>query len=137
MPLHHFTDERNLWSIQRRGLLSWRTLLDRGINHYPGSNELSRTLDERADLDNFVRLCLQDYHPMALVAVEEGRIRNLVWLTIDDAVLNYASLFSDTNATSNGSVVNNDRRTALESEDPQAEVLVPGFVATRWITFPS
>jgi hypothetical protein len=74
---------------------------------------------------------------MALYAVEEGRIRNLVWLTIDDQVLNFACLFSDMNATANDATVDDDVRTALESDDPQAEVLVRGYVAARWITFES
>lgn len=136
MPLYHFTDERNIWSIRRRDLLSRRALVDRGINHYPGSSDLSRRLDERDGLDNFVRLCLSDDHPMAYCAVEEGRIVNLVWLTIDDQVLNFATRFSNTNATANDAIVNGDRQTALASSDRQAEVLVPGFVAVKWITFP-
>lgn len=137
MALYHFTDERNLWSIQRRGLLSWRALVDRGINHYPGSSDLSRRLDERDGLDNFVRLCLNDVHPMAFCAVAERRIVNLVWLMVDDHILNFAALFSDKNATANGAIVDEDPSTALDSNDQQAEVLVPGFVAARWISFPS
>ncbi len=90
MQLYHFTDSRNLWSIKRRGLLSWRKLVDRQIVHHSGSNELSRSLDERDGLDNFVRLCLTDYHPMALVAQEEGRIKELLWLEVDEEVLKFS-----------------------------------------------
>lgn len=74
---------------------------------------------------------------MAYCAVEEGRIRNLVWLTVDDHVINFATLFSNTNATKTGAIVNDDPSTALDSDDRQAEVLVPGYVAARWITFPT
>jgi hypothetical protein len=67
----------------------------------------------------------------------DGRIRAVVWLTIDDAVTRWrATLFSDRNAAANAAVINNNPQTALGSNDPQAEVLVEGSLALRWITFP-
>lgn len=137
MPLYHFTDSRNLPSILGLGLRSWYDLERRGVKHIPGSSPLSRQLDARKNLQDYVRLSLRPSHPMATVAINEGRIARLVWLTVDDAVLRWRStLFSDCNAAANAAIINSDPETALNSTDIQAEILVKGSVAVRWITFP-
>jgi hypothetical protein len=137
MALYHFTDVRNIQSIQRRGLLSWRKLFDWNIQHYPASNEVSRRLDERAQLSDYVRLCLHREHPMEYVARKEGRIYRVVWLEIDSSVTRWrATKFSDINATANDATINHDYRTAYNSPDTQAEVLVQGGINVKWITFP-
>lgn len=137
MPLYHFTDARNLASIKRHGLLSWRKLLDRKIPHHPASNELSRTLDQKKGLDNYVRFCRKPEHPMAGQARFEGRVGNLVWLEISDAITNWrATKFSNRNATASNATISSERSTALESDCVQAEILVEGALAPRWISFP-
>ena len=45
-------------------------------------------------------------------------------------------MFSDVNAVSNQAIINDDKRTFLNSNDIQAEVLVYGSLNTNWITFP-
>lgn len=134
--LYHFTDHRNLVSIRRLGLLSWHRLSDRGIVHIPASNDLSRQLDSRHGLEDYVRLCLTNYHPMATAAVAQGRVDQIAWLRVDHVVVRFDPLFADRNATANGAIINRDPTTAYDSTDPQAEVLIPGFIAVRWITFP-
>lgn len=138
MPLYHFTDGRNVPSIRRYGLLSWQLLVGRGIQHFPASNELSRELDARKDLQNYVRLCLRPQHPMATRALYERRVESLVWLEIDDVVTRWrATRFSDRNATANEARVDSSPATAFSSQDPQAEILVEGSLNPKWITFPA
>jgi len=137
MALYHFTDARNIDSIKQYGLLSWVQLLQRNIDHFPGSNRLSRKLDVQHNLQNYVRLCLRPYHPMAHIAIIEGRIKNIVWLEIGYGVTHWrTTLFSDDNATSNNATVNNESTTAFDSVSNQAEVLIHGSLNSKWITFP-
>lgn len=112
-------------------------MLDRGMRHWPASNELSRNLDRQRNLEDYVRLCLRPEHPMATCAILERRVDRLVWLEVSDAVLHWrATLFSSDNATSNRAIINRDWRTAYKSESNQAEVLVEGSLNVRWIIFP-
>ena len=136
MSLYHFTDRRNLASIKRYGLLSWPELERRGFHYYPGSNSLSRQLDEKHDVANYVHLCLRKYHPMLDQCLREGRIEQFAWLIIDDTVMNWrATLFSDDNAASNHAEIGHDRWIALNSDSNQAEVLVDRSLAAKWIRF--
>lgn len=138
MRLFHFTDSRNLPSIRRHGLLSWSRLLAKGLEHWPASSPDSRTYDARSGLEDYVRLCIRPSHPMADRAVYEGRIRDYVWLEVDEAVTRWAStLFANDNAVAKRTVINGDPRTALESKTGQAEVLIHGRLDQRWITFPA
>lgn len=138
MPLYHFTDPRNIPSIRRHGLLSWTQLKTLGKCHFPASNKLSRNLDTQKGLQNYVRLCLHPNHPMAFRALMDWRIRDVVWLTVSDAVINWhTTLFSDMNAASRRARINSNPQTALESPDPQAEVLVEGSIETQWIEIPN
>lgn len=137
MPLYHFTDVSNLDSIRRMGLRSWKRLVERGIRHRPASDGASRSLDLKKGLEDYVRLAIADYHPMAYMAEKQGRVEGLVWLTIDDRVLRFRPLFSNKNAAAGDAIIDDDPRTAFESENDQAEVLIPGFISLRWIRFPS
>lgn len=137
MALYHFTDPSNIPSIRQYGLLSWYQLVQRGIQHSPASNDFSRNLDQRRNLEDYVRLCLQPSHPMADAALYYGRIRQLVWLQIDDSVLYLpGTLFSSDNATSNRAIINNYRSTAFDSNSPQAEVLIQSHIPVNYIIFP-
>jgi hypothetical protein len=51
--------------------------------------------------------------------------------------MRFNPLFASMNATANGAVVDRNPSPALESEDQQAEVLIPGFIGVRWIQFPT
>lgn len=74
---------------------------------------------------------------MADAALYYGRIKKLVWLQINDAVLNLpGTLFSNDNATSNRAIINNNRFTALHSNSLQAEVLIKTNISVNYIIFP-
>lgn len=135
--LYHFTDPRNIPSIKKYGLLSWYELNKKNIYHIPASNSLSRNLDTRRNLEDYVRLSLNTNHPMFARAINEGRVKNLVWLKIDPIVMNFPdTLFSNDNATSNRAVIINNKDTALKSNSSQAEVLVKKRIDPKYIIFP-
>jgi len=99
--LYHFTDEANLNSIiENEGLFSWSSCNSQNIKiPKPGGSNLSRQLDERAGLENFVRLSFTPDHPMMYAAISDGRIQNPVVLEIDyEVVFLKESKFSDKNA---------------------------------------
>lgn len=133
-PLLHFTDKRNLRSIWRHGLLSWELLESKGIKHFAASTALSRRLDTRAGLGDYVRLCRSNRHPMAYRAQCEGRVGKLVWLEIDPGVVRWRSTrFSDLNATDSSATVGSDADIFYESDDLQAEVMIETALSIRWI----
>lgn len=103
-PLYHFTDRSNLQSIQRHGALySWHYCSINNITiPAPGGTELSRSLDRRYGVHNYVRVSFTRDHPMMHVALKEGRIHYPVILEIDEEVIywNY-SKYANKNATRN------------------------------------
>ncbi len=134
MKLYHFTDASNVDSIMKNGLLSWQELELRRIDHRPGSNRLSRDLDKRKGLEDYVRLSTWRNHPMAWVA-KKDRIENLVWLAVDEAVLDHPdALYSNTNATANRARISRKLATALLIGDRQAEVLVKNSIGPELLT---
>ena len=103
--LYHFTDRDNLASIIKSGhLYSWDYCQTNGINiNKPGGNSLSRELDEKKGLQNYVRLSFNKDNPMLYRAKQEGRISNPVFLEIDPLVIFFRkTLFSKENATKTG-----------------------------------
>lgn len=84
---YHFTDTRNLPSIQQHGLLSPRQLRQKNISVVTGGNEWSRDSSEAAGLDDYVHLALTDDHPMEYIARKEGRIQQTRYLRIHPDVL--------------------------------------------------
>lgn len=102
--LYHFTDEENISSIKENGgLFSWHACKTKGIHikRY-GSNELSRKLDTKKGLENYIRLCFNPNHPMLYAAKYDGRILKPVILFISTNVIFWKdTLFSNINATSN------------------------------------
>ena len=54
--LFHFTDASNIPSIEKHGLMSGASLIEKSIESKMNSDELSRSLDSQADLANYVRL---------------------------------------------------------------------------------
>lgn len=100
--LYHFTDRANLKSIRERGgLFSWQ-YCDRNdvIIPFPGGGILSRQLDSRYGLQDYVRVSFCSTHPMMYVAVNEGRLNNPVVLEISKEVCFFEkTMFSNMNAT--------------------------------------
>ena len=106
--LYHFTDRDNLKSIiENGGLLSWADCEAKGIAiPKPGGGDLSRILDRRDNLQNYVRVSFTPEHPMMYVAMNEGRITNPVILEIDpDVIYDADTKYADRNATRNGANV--------------------------------
>ena len=101
--LFHFTDASNIPSIEKHGLMSGASLIEKSIESKMNSDELSRSLDSEADLENYVRLSFNDQNPMMYQAVDEKRISKPVMLQIMLEVVSRPGVrFSDCNATRNG-----------------------------------
>lgn len=143
--LYHFTDEANLQSIKKHGALySWQYCETNNITiPQAGGGELSRSLDRRHGVQNYVRLSFIRNHPMMYLLQTRGRLGNTVVLEIDPVVVFWKDTkFANKNATRNdvniGSTLDEFKRIRFniikrqnhfdlsEEEKPfyQAEVLV-------------
>jgi len=150
--LYHFTDRSNLDSIIKYGgLFSWYTCEIKGINiPVPGGNELSRDLDIRKNIQDYVRLSFNKKQPMLYVAQREGRIINPFFLEISPEVIFFKNtLFSDENATANSAIIggkledfqrinfkfakSGEWSDELEKKYVQAEVLVKSHIPIKFI----
>ncbi|MCA0237740.1 MAG: DarT ssDNA thymidine ADP-ribosyltransferase family protein [Bacteroidetes bacterium] len=153
--LYHFTDRANIDCIKLHGgLFSWQHLRIAGIEvPYEGGGILSKDLDRRYGLEDFVRVCFTENHPMMYVARNEGRIPNPVILKINTEVCEFQNTkFANMNATRNGHNCGNSladlqrikfevvrQRTHFhlsEQDKPyyQAEVLVKTWIPIEYIT---
>jgi hypothetical protein len=109
--LYHFTDSSNIKSINTLGgLYSWEYL---EVNGYqiprPGGNDLSRKLDKRKKIQDYVRLCFNPNQPMLHVAREDGRIKSPVLIEVDTEVIFFnTTMFSNKNATRTDAVIGGD-----------------------------
>lgn len=149
--LYHFTNYENLESIKKYGgLLSWKTLEDNGIECLaPGGDNLSRQLDEKQGLEDFVRLSFCKDHPMAYRHIVSGKKMVLLKIVLD--VATWAdTLFTNMNATDRDhsigesldfikgldfSAVNQPflKKTDINFKQHQAEVLVKGVIPKECI----
>ncbi len=102
--LYHFTDKENIQSIKRHGALySWHYCQANSIQIIrPGGDQLSRSLDERYKVQNYVRVSFTKSHPMMYIAKSQGRICDPVILEIDPEVVFWKdSKYANKNATRN------------------------------------
>ena len=152
--LYHFTDESNLESIRAFGLYSWSACASNNISiPCPGGGTLSRDLDQKKGLHNYIHLSFNQNHPMAYVAKRDGRIQNPVYLSIDPSVIIWdTTLFSNQNAASTGAVIGGSinhfqsinfdiacgSRWNSDAEKAafQAEVLIKEHIPAEFIRFP-
>jgi hypothetical protein len=154
LKLFHFTDRSNLAMIKKMGgLYSW-DYLERNNISIPkaGGGQLSRMLDARHNLQNFVRTSICQNHPMRHIAFNEGRINDPILLEIDPLIVTLKdSIFSNMNATKNGhkrgAYLEDLKRIKFnlckqpnyfnleEHEKPyyQAEVMVREFIPAKYI----
>jgi len=157
--LYHFTDESNIDSISKGGgLYSWKYCEENNLTiPKPGGGVLSRSLDNRKNLSDYVRLGLNLNLPMMYVAIRDGRISNPYIVEIDPMVILFDdTLFSDENATANNAIIGNQlddflniqfdiamKETYAESEKQsfQAEILIKTFIPycfiKTWYCHPS
>lgn len=148
---YHFTSRKNLSLIkQRGGLYSWRHL-ERQSWSIPvaGGDSLSRQLDSKYGLDDYVRLSFCEDHPMSFRLRQKGE--DIVLLLISPEVAQLSGvLFSDRNAADKshkhdrGMIglrlvdIAATKRRYLSKTDPdfgphQAEVMVPRHVDLKYI----
>ncbi len=149
--LYHFTDRSNLESIKKNGgLYSW-AFCEKEHMHIekPGGSQLSRELDRRDGLQDYVRLTFCTDHPMMYRLRKQGYNLVLLRIKVDVAWLK-DTLFSNMNATDNNSHIGGTiedlklvhfdaaERTYVSRDDPdfklkQAEVLVKTCIPSRYI----
>lgn len=100
--LYHFTDKRNWDSIQQYGgLFSWGYMQENRIAiPYAGGNDLSRSLDIRKNLSDYVRLSFCKNHPMMYRLKLQNYDLVLLKIDIIAATLD-GTLFSNINAADN------------------------------------
>ena len=151
--LFHFTDASNLESIRKNGLLTWKKLDEMKVSAMMNSSGLSRKLDTKKGLADFVRLSFCKKHPMMYIALKEKRVLAPVVLEIKlEVVSRPGVLFCGINAAANAAkasespnVIRFDvvkakslRSVVDESLRPyyQGEVLVPDWVPPHLIKFP-
>ena len=153
--LYHFTDQENINSIKRNGgLYSWWYCEQNNIAiPKAGGGDLSKNLDMRYSLQDYVRLSFTRNHPMMYVAKKEGRINNPIILEINPEVIYWKQTrFSNMNATRTGhsqgseiddfkkirfDIVSQTTHFDLEKDERpyyQAEVLVKTFIPLEYIT---
>ena len=153
IELFHFTDKRNLDSINKHGLLGWETLEKkpyqyiRDVDYFPGCDAKesgdyegniyeegwSRYLDKEAGLTNYIRLSSHKTHYMVRKAPSRGL--DLIFLKISNKVITeLACLFTNQNANKKWSlVIDNDINTFLNSDDSHAEILVHQKIPVNYI----
>jgi hypothetical protein len=86
--LYHFTDVTNLPMIKRfDGLLATTLLRETGEEFCAGGDEDSLLLDVGCGMDKYVHLCFKNRHPSAWRIKEKRPEANLIYLTIDPALL--------------------------------------------------
>jgi len=149
---YHFTDFQNLKSIkENNGLFSWHYADSNGIViNFPGGDTLSRDLDKRYGMQDFVRVSFCTDHPMQYRLEQRGR--NLALLKVDIEVAYYENtIFCNINATDSSHKKGNHledlerirflatKRNFVSKEDPdfkhhQAEVLVKTWIPLEHIT---
>lgn len=86
--LYHFTSTANFPSIAEHGLLSQRSIVERGLADVDyGSDTTSRYSDRRKNRDGFVALCFLDQHPMVHVAQDRCKSGEIGFVHVAPAVL--------------------------------------------------
>ena len=152
--LYHFTDKANLESIKKNGgLLSWYYSEENEIEiNKPGGDDLSRMLDRKYKLHDYVRCSFTKNHPMMFAAIRSMRINDPIILEIDPKIATFeTTMFSDMNATKNGhkrggdlsdftnihfeTVKQKNQFNLGENEIPyfQAEIMVKTFIPIQYI----
>jgi hypothetical protein len=109
--LYHFTDNRNWQSIlEHNGLYSWYHCKMNDIEiPFPGGNELSRNLDRRQGVQDYVHLSFIHNPPMLDKAKQDKRIDKELILEVDPLLIYWETTkFSDMNATDNEVTIGDD-----------------------------
>ena len=150
--LYHFTDRANLRSIKQHGALySWYHCVNNGIDiPVAGGNQLSRDLDARKGLQDYVRVSFTRSHPMMFV--QPIRNRDNIILEVEPEVIfwngtRYANKNATRNDTNIGSSIDDFNQLRFDmfklpnhfglsdDEKPffQGEILVPNKIPIKFI----
>lgn len=149
--LYHFTSAENIPSIKKnKGLYSWDYMDRHGINiPVAGGDSMSRSLDMKYNLQDYVRLSFCQDHPMAYRLRMAGE--KIVLLMIDIRAAAFAGTqYSDMNAADSRHHhgpgmsdlervdFNAVKKTYVSSSDPdfkthQAEVMVKTHIPSEYI----
>ena len=144
----HFTDLRNLESIEKYGLLSLREIIRNDIDACFGADSLSHNLDIHYGLDKYIHLAFIDDHPMYHKAKNRGSIVYPIWIELDISLLfDENTIFSNKVANQSGAKIftlddvenmidfnymfHRDFWTRVEAR--KAEIMVPSKIDTRYI----
>lgn len=106
--LYHFTDKMNLDSIRKNGgLYSWYYCQQNDISiASPGGSAVSREIDTKKGLQDYVRVSFVRDHPMLYKAKSDKRISNPVILEIKTEVIcQLETKFATQNAAKSGVIV--------------------------------
>lgn len=106
--IYHFTDYDNIASIiENGGLYSWYACEVNGIIiKNPGGSQMSRRLDMKDNLGNYVRLSFTPDNPMLYVALKGGRISKPVILELEPEVIYWhGTKYSNVNATKRNKIL--------------------------------
>lgn len=119
--LYHFTSIENVEKIKEAGgLYSWNYLDEHGLTvPCPGGDELSRSLDKRDHLEDYVRLSFCKKHPMSYRLQKNGKQIVLLKIKTDVALLK-DTRFSNMNATDNRAIKGIDVEFLREQVDFEA-----------------
>jgi len=139
--LYHFTDERNIPSIRKKGLYSWKAL-EENLNYkmnqdyFPCIDKrgISRNEDIRNGHENYIRLCKSKNIDQARARIDEGL--KVIFLKLDlNLLIELECLFASDNATVKRRPVdiNTDINTFINSQHVQAEVLVKHHIPKKYI----
>lgn len=147
--LYHFTDRSNIPKIKSSGgLYSWHYLEEHNMSiPRAGGDEISRSLDKKYRLEDYVRLSFCSIHPMSMKLRKQGA--DIVYLKVAlDPVILRDTLFSDMNATDNlhhhGGDISDLKKVRFECTQlnyaegldfkyKQAEVMVKTFIPIKYI----
>lgn len=149
---YHFTDLENYCSIlDFGGLYSWWNCnKNKIIIPKPGGGDLSRSLDFKYGLQNYVRLCFNTNHPMAEKLKKKGY--NIIFFKVAIDVAFWEDVeYSNINATDSNHILSKNLNvinfnalkqgytdyTDINFKLNQAEILVKDFIPCKYIVFDS
>lgn len=130
--LYHYTDQRNLASINKYGgLLSYKFMVDHGIEiPAPIGDDISHNIDKDLHMDDYIKLSPTIDHDAISSLKQE---HNIVLLQVDTAVAGLQDvLFAPQSLFSDENLISDDYR-VLKSGANQVMVLAKTFIPKKYI----
>lgn len=136
MNLYHVTSINNLDSIKEHGLLSLKELEKRGLKYSSGSNNLSKKLDKRKNIHDYIKLTSNPDAEQIYILKERitNREEVVFVIKIDDKVLKKeGTLYSDINSADNKAKINSKSSTFYNSNSKEKEVLIRNKIEASFL----